>query len=594
MQKLFGHRCTILTVDLSGGDMDEAFEYEEQAAVCTEQSYPYTAEDGSCKASSCTVGIPDHGVTGYVDVQADDEQALMDAVAQQPVSVAIEADKNAFQNYKSGVLSKTLGCLSVFFGFKTWGHVADRDQFCSIPLPRPMKSNTWKDQINAWFQPTHQYFEWRLLEIRALDVQSVSTWNFHDFGTAPTRYCGTKLDHGVLVVGYGSEWGKDYWLVKNSWGSFWGEDGYVKLERGIWATCVIFWVSRQNAVFCGKFKPNALSGKYYTLHWDQFAPICGSSDLLGECPKLCRGASSCLMPVCHSQVLKTDHSSHIQWVLFSRRNALAHRFLLLSDMFLILWCMLLSSAYFVQNAGGYNVTIGIRSMFGKKGNFGPRLVSLMLHLAACSSLLSLFSLFSLLSLSSLFSLLSSLFSLLSSLFSLLSSLSLFSLLSSLFSLLSSLFSLLSSLFSLLSSLFSLLSSLFSLLSSLFSLLSSLFSLLSSLFSLLSSLFSLLSSLSLSLSPPLLSWGMSWQGVKTYNFGFVFLAAWTWILAMPGAFHGCSFFFPSSHNINLEKARKKKKNIAFDMDCFCVPCGFCIPIIANIAIIEDYTSRCLCQ
>lgn len=44
-----------------------------------------------------------------MDVQADDEEALMDAVAQQPVSVAIEADKRAFQNYQSGVLSKRLG-----------------------------------------------------------------------------------------------------------------------------------------------------------------------------------------------------------------------------------------------------------------------------------------------------------------------------------------------------------------------------------------------------------------------------------------------------------------------------------------------------
>ena len=47
--------------------MDAAFEYEEQASVCTEQSYPYTAEDGSCTASSCTVGIPDHDVTGHLD-----------------------------------------------------------------------------------------------------------------------------------------------------------------------------------------------------------------------------------------------------------------------------------------------------------------------------------------------------------------------------------------------------------------------------------------------------------------------------------------------------------------------------------------------
>ena len=56
-------------------------------------------------------------------------------------------------------------------------------------------------------------------------------FQFYESGIISSYNCGTELDHAVQLVGYGEEKGQKYWIVRNSWGTNWGEQGYFRLER---------------------------------------------------------------------------------------------------------------------------------------------------------------------------------------------------------------------------------------------------------------------------------------------------------------------------------------------------------------------------
>ena len=139
----------------NGGLMDNGFEWiVNNRGIDTEDGWEYVAKEQKCgffRRHHRAVAID-----GFKDVPSNDEDSLMKAVSQQPVSVAIEADHQSFQLYAGGVYS--------------------------------------------------------------------------------AKDCGTELDHGVLLVGYGvdpkSTKHKHFWKIKNSWGPAWGEDGYIRIAKG--------------------------------------------------------------------------------------------------------------------------------------------------------------------------------------------------------------------------------------------------------------------------------------------------------------------------------------------------------------------------
>jgi len=62
---------------------------------------------------------------------------------------------------------------------------------------------------------------------------NADTFQFYSGGVMDPASCNpAALDHGVAIVGFGTDNGQDYWTVRNSWGTSWGEAGYIRIARG--------------------------------------------------------------------------------------------------------------------------------------------------------------------------------------------------------------------------------------------------------------------------------------------------------------------------------------------------------------------------
>ncbi|XP_077227552.1 senescence-specific cysteine protease SAG39-like [Tasmannia lanceolata] len=91
-----------------GGLMDDAFKFiQHNQGLTTETKYPYKGVDGTCNTKKAATHAAK--INGYKDVPANSEKALLKAVANQPISVAIDASGYAFQFYSSGVFTGDCG-----------------------------------------------------------------------------------------------------------------------------------------------------------------------------------------------------------------------------------------------------------------------------------------------------------------------------------------------------------------------------------------------------------------------------------------------------------------------------------------------------
>lgn len=113
--------------------------------------------------------------------------------------------------------------------FDPWkGHDSRCKRRVGHPYARVMSYVSMSDEFNDPIEAHLAYNIYRYGPIPVAIDSTSTVFEHYGGGIVKKHQCGSVVDHSVLAVGYTPE----YWILKNSWGTSWGEHGYIRIARG--------------------------------------------------------------------------------------------------------------------------------------------------------------------------------------------------------------------------------------------------------------------------------------------------------------------------------------------------------------------------
>ena len=180
---------------------------------------------GSCWAFSTTGSLEGAHYVSTGELLSFSEQQLVDCAGIRYGNLACNGglQESAYKYYEAGHKVELESVYPYFSGTsKTGGHCAyDESSTTAV---------TVSDYLAVTPNAPTQMKAALATQPLAVSIEADKlVFQTYKTGVLNSTKCGTSLDHAVLAVGYGTEAGQDYWLVKNSWNTTWGDQGYIKL-----------------------------------------------------------------------------------------------------------------------------------------------------------------------------------------------------------------------------------------------------------------------------------------------------------------------------------------------------------------------------